>query len=175
MTTTQPGNVQALYTVHLVWPIVLLLLMTLFSSTIVAQQTYTDTLFTRGETFAKVLNNSDVVLRDVKHKPEFAGGKTAWQEYLAGSIDLTVPAKKKAPTGVHYASVLFIVGKDGALRNVRAESGCGYGMEDELIKSLNASPRWNPARTSIQEVVSFAARQVVIYTIQGTKVSLKIP
>lgn len=175
MFTIQLRNERPFGCKYLVTGMLVLILLTGITSTAIAQQKYTDTLLTRGKTFAEALNHSDVVLTDVKYKPEFPGGKAAWVTHLRANIDLTIPAKKKAPDGVHYASVLFIVGKDGSLRSIRAESGCGYGMEDELIKSLKGSPTWIPAQTSVKEAVSFAARQLVIYTIRGTSVTIKIP
>lgn len=40
-----------------------------------------------------------------------------------------------APTGVYQVIVRFIVGKDGEIRDVVAETNHGYGMEEEAVKS----------------------------------------
>ena len=54
---------------------------------------------------------------------------------------------KEAQTNRVQGKVLvsFIIGKDGQLTNVKAESGPGYGLNEEAVRVVKKSPAWTPA------------------------------
>lgn len=76
----------------------------------------------------------------------FAGGKEDWTLYLGRNVNASVPQKQNAPSGTYWVQVSFIVAKDGSLTDIKAKTKNGYGMEEEVIRVLKASPRWNPAK-----------------------------
>jgi len=75
----------------------------------------------------------------------FQEGGTDWQNYLAENVKPNVPIKKGAPLGQYQVVIKFMVGKNGKIADVVAETNLGYGMEDEVIRAIKKSPKWNPA------------------------------
>lgn len=68
-----------------------------------------------------------------------------WQYFLSENIKTNIPIKKGAPLGKYQIVVRFIVGINGKLDDIHAETNIGFGMEDEVIRVLKKSPKWNPA------------------------------
>ena len=76
---------------------------------------------------------------------EFPEGSADWKNFLAENLKTDVPVKKGAPVGTYDVVVKFIVRKNGKLTDIEAETNLGYGMEEEVIRVVKKSPRWNPA------------------------------
>lgn len=68
-----------------------------------------------------------------------------WHTYLADNIKSDVPVKKGAPVGTYQVIIRFIVNKNGKIQEAYAETNLGYGMEEEGIRVIKKSPKWNPA------------------------------
>jgi len=117
-------------------------------------------------------NGVEIHLPGVHKKPEFPGGKTAWQSYLRNNIDIKVPFTNKALPGVYRIMIRFIVNSDGKLREVGADTNCGYGMEAEVIRCIKKSADWIPAETNSGKKVSFTLRQVVLFTVKKDNVQI---
>lgn len=115
-------------------------------------------------------NNASVQLPAVKKQPVFSGGKKAWQDFLRANINIAVPFANKAIPGSYQVLIRFIVGSDGKLTGIGADSNCGYGMESEVIRCIKKSSAWIPAETSSGKKVSFTLRQVVIFTVKQNDV-----
>jgi antitoxin component YwqK of YwqJK toxin-antitoxin module len=75
----------------------------------------------------------------------FQEGVSDWQNYLAENVKTSVPVKKKAPLGQYQVIVRFIVGENGKIVDAEAETHIGYGMEEEVVRVIKKSPKWNPA------------------------------
>ena len=154
---------------------ILICLVSLFSVKVYSQnKAQRDTSLNPSKTLSEYFNKAEVVLGKVKYPPEFPGGKAAWSAFLKSNIDISKPLKNKALPGTFVVSVRYTVGKDGSLKNIGAETGCGYGMEDEVIRCLKLSPAWLPAQTADKEIVNFATRQLVIFKIKGTVIETDI-
>lgn len=154
---------------------ILICLVSLFSVKVYSQnQAQRDTSVKPSKTLLEYFNKADVVLGKAKYPPEFPSGKAAWAAFLKSNIDISKPLKNKALPGTYVVSVRYTVGKDGILKNIGAETGCGYGMEDEVIRCLKLSPAWQPAQTADKEIVNFATRQLVIFKIKGTVIEIDI-
>ncbi|HMJ48579.1 MAG TPA: energy transducer TonB [Ferruginibacter sp.] len=76
---------------------------------------------------------------------EFPGGGKSWVEFLSETMHSDVPVKKKAPVGKYQVIARFIVDKKGKVTDIVAETNHGYGMEEEVIRVLKKSPKWEPA------------------------------
>jgi len=77
----------------------------------------------------------------VKIKPEFKG--ETWAFYLSHNLKYPEDALKLKISGKVYVS--FIIEKNGAITNVQVvQGGLGYGLEEEAIRVIKASPRWKP-------------------------------
>ena len=86
-------------------------------------------------------------LASVEVLPEFPGGGhlggyAALDKYIRSSIKYSKKAKKNGVDGSIVVS--FIVEKDGTLTDIKIHRGLGYGCDEEVIRVLKASPKWNP-------------------------------
>lgn len=75
----------------------------------------------------------------------FQEGGEDWINYLSENLKTSVPVKKGAPLGTYQVIIKFIVSKSGKIADIAAETNLGYGMEDEVIRVIKKSPKWNPA------------------------------
>ncbi len=114
----------------------------------------------------------EIQLPAVKKLPEFPGGKPAWQKFLLSQIDIKVPFANKAIPGKYSTMVRFVVRSDGKLSGIGADSNCGYGMEEEVIRSISKSNLWIPAETNSGKKVSFIMRTIVIFTVKQNDVAV---
>lgn len=87
----------------------------------------------------------DKVFNKVEFEAEFPGGNAAWSEYLQNNLRAQIPARKGAPVGTYTVIVRFIVSVTGEITGVSTETNYGYGMEKEVMRIINKSPKWNPA------------------------------
>ena len=117
-------------------------------------------------------NGVEIHLPGVTKKPDFPGGKPAWQSFLRSNIDIKVPFNNKALPGIYKVMIRFIVNSDGKLREVGADTNCGYGMEGEVIRCIKKSVDWIPAETNSGKKVSFTLRQIVIFTVKKDNVQI---
>ena len=69
--------------------------------------------------------------------------------------------------------IRFIIGSNGKLREIGADSNCGFGMETEVIRCITKSADWIPAETSSGKKVSFTMRTVVIFIVKQNDVTVK--
>ena len=74
--------------------------------------------------------------------PEYPGGMGAFYEYLSKNFKYTEEAKKNKVSG--KIILAFIVETDGSLSDIKVLRGLGNGLDDEAIRVLAASSRWNP-------------------------------
>ena len=100
------------------------------------------------------------IFEKVESEAEFPGGKKAWVSYLEENLNADVPVKKKAPAGVYQVVVRFIVAKDGKIREVKAETSHGFGMEKEVIRIINKGPKWIPAQQNGRPVNAYRLQPI---------------
>ncbi len=112
-------------------------------------------------------------LTGVKKKPDFPGGKKAWHDFLRQHIDIRVPFANRAPPGVHQVMIRFIVGSDGKLRDIGADSNVGYGLESEVIRCFKKSQAWIPAEINDGTKVAFTLRQIITFTITNQDIIIR--
>lgn len=75
----------------------------------------------------------------------FQEGSAEWKSFIAQNLKTTVPVTKGAPIGTYQVVVNFLVRKSGKLTDIEAETNLGFGMEDEVMRVIRKSPKWNPA------------------------------
>ena len=85
------------------------------------------------------------VYSKVEIEASFPGDADAWRNYLVKNLKANTPVKHKAPAGTYQVVVLFIVSKDGSIKDMVAETSHGYGMENEVIRIIKKGPDWIPA------------------------------
>ena len=80
-----------------------------------------------------------------QEQAKFPGGPEAWQRFLQQHLNLYVPKNHGAQAGEYLVIASFLVGRDGTVTEVKAETDPGYGAAEEVIRVLKKSPKWIPA------------------------------
>lgn len=78
----------------------------------------------------------------IEKQPEFPGGITKFYEYLGRSIKYPKAALDNNVQGKVFLS--FVVEKDGSLSDIQITRGLGSGTDEEAVRVISGSPRWNP-------------------------------
>ncbi|WP_443945711.1 TonB family protein [Pedobacter sp. AW1-32] len=78
----------------------------------------------------------------IEKQPEFPGGLKQFYKYLGGSIRYPKEAQDHNIQGKVFLS--FVVEKDGSLTDIKITRGLGGGTDEEAIRVLEESPKWNP-------------------------------
>ncbi|MCZ4245886.1 TonB family protein [Pedobacter punctiformis] len=81
----------------------------------------------------------------IDKQPTFPGGITKFYEYLSKSIKYPKAAQENNVSGKVFLS--FIVETDGSLSDVAITRGLGSGTDEEALRVIGGSPKWNPGYT----------------------------
>lgn len=100
----------------------------------------------------KAIDDENKVYTLVEVNANFKGGMVGWSKYLQNRIQNFRPEKHGAPKGKYPVVVRFVVGKNGKIKSVDAETKFGYGMETALKRVISQSPSWIPAMQNGQPV-----------------------
>ncbi|RYY62230.1 MAG: hypothetical protein EOO05_03510 [Chitinophagaceae bacterium] len=90
----------------------------------------------------------------------FSENENAWGKFLQRNLNPNVPVDNRAPLGMYTIAVQFIVTKNGELKDFKALTKYGYGMEAEVIRLLKKSPKWIPALQFGQLVNAYRVQPV---------------
>lgn len=93
---------------------------------------------------------TDSVYTVVEVDPEFPGGYEGLYKYLAESIVYPEQAKKEGIKG--RVMVRFVVEKDGTVSHAEVLRGIGGGCDEEVLRIVNAMPKWKPGRVKGEAV-----------------------
>jgi len=97
---------------------------------------------------------------------EFPDGNSAWMRFISKNLNTQVPIKNGAPNGSYQVIVLFMIDKNGEVSYLKPETNHGYGMEEEAMRVIRNSPRWNPL-ISLGEAKNAYRRQPVTFVVTG--------
>ena len=116
------------------------------------------------------------IFTKVEEEAEFPGGGDAWRKFLTKNLNADVPSNHKAPSGMYPVVVKFIVGKDGSIRDIAAETNLGFGMEEEVIRIIGKSGKWKPAVQNGRTVNAYRRQPVTFAVIEeGFEIISKEP
>ncbi len=103
-------------------------------------------------------------LAAVEKVPEFPGGIEKFYKYLINRIRYTKEAKEAGVNARLYVS--FVIDQEGLIGEIEIMNTVGFGLESEVQRILNTSPRWspglfsgNPVKTKMVLPVSFSILQ----------------
>ncbi len=113
----------------------------------------------------KTSDDENKVFTKVEVEAAFPGGESAWRRYLQNNLNANAPIENGAPEGTYQVVVRFIVGRDGAISDVQAETNHGYGMEQEAVKIIKKGPKWTPAIQNGRNVNAYR-RQPITFVVQ---------
>ena len=89
--------------------------------------------------------DADKIFEKVDVEATFPGGGKEWINFLLKNIDPTVPERKGCRSGTYTVVVQVIVGRDSSIRDVKALTNHGCGMEEEFMRVIKKCPKWIPA------------------------------
>lgn len=92
----------------------------------------------------KLNDDGNIVFEKVEIEPSFPEGNGAWNKYLEKNFNPSIAAQNHAPAGEYTVYVQFIVDKEGNIRNIKALTNHGFGMEQEALRIMKVSPDWVP-------------------------------
>jgi len=76
--------------------------------------------------------------------PKFPGGMEQFYKFLGREIKFPEEAKKNNVDGKVFLS--FVVEKDGSLNDIKVLKGLGAGTDEEALRVLGLSPKWEPGK-----------------------------
>lgn len=106
------------------------------------------------EITTKKISSTGPVFEKAEQAPQFPGGESAWRAFLQKNMDAGVPVKKGAPAGTYTTMLQFKVGADGTISDLKPLTTHGFGMEEEVLKMMQQSPKWEPAMQNGHQVTA---------------------
>ncbi|RZK50803.1 MAG: energy transducer TonB [Pedobacter sp.] len=92
---------------------------------------------------AVVEDNTVYIALTMENPPVYPGGMDKFYQWLGTAIKYPPMASENNVAGQVF--VAFTVEKDGSITDVRAEGRkLGFGLEEEAVRVLKSSKRWNP-------------------------------
>jgi protein TonB len=91
---------------------------------------------------AVVEDNTVYNFVSMENPPNYPGGMEKFYKYLGENIKYPPMAAENNVNGKVLVS--FTVEKDGSLTDLKVERKLGYGTDEEAMRVLRASKRWNP-------------------------------
>lgn len=68
-----------------------------------------------------------------------------WQKFLLRNLNPQTPIDNNAPAGNYTVWIQFVVDTDGSISDIRALTQVGYGLEQEAIRVIRRTKKWEPA------------------------------
>ena len=72
------------------------------------------------------------------------GGMQAFYKFVKKNLKYPSQARRMGIEGKVY--VQFVVDKDGSITDVKSVKGIGAGCDEEAVRVITRSPRWNPPK-----------------------------
>lgn len=104
------------------------------------------------------------ICRKIETAAVFPGGDSAWAKYLEQNLNINNPKINGSPVGIYNVVVLFMISRDGSPNVLRCTTNFGYGMEPEVIRIIERSPRWKPA-TQDGHIVNAYKRDTLTFSV----------
>lgn len=82
----------------------------------------------------------------VETQPNPPGGMSGWNQYLAQNLKYPAEARKDGIEGT--VIVVFVINSDGSISNVEILRGIGAGADEEAMRVVQNSPKWEPGKQS---------------------------
>ena len=92
----------------------------------------------------KVEEKEEEIFMIVEEKALPKGGMSSFYKYVGANLKYPTKARKMGIEG--RVVIECVVDKDGSLNNFKVVKGIGGGCDEEAIRVLKSSPKWNPAK-----------------------------
>jgi protein TonB len=87
-----------------------------------------------------------------------------WKRFLETHLNGEVPVNNNAPAGRYSVVIRFVVNVDGTISNIEPLTAHGYGLEEEGIRVIKKSKKWEPAFLNGIHVKAYK-KQVIIFDV----------
>jgi TonB family protein len=101
---------------------------------------------------ARISEGADEVFDITEVQPEPPGGMEGWNNYLMTNLKYPKEAMELGIEGT--VIVVFVINKDGSIRDAEILRGIGGGADEEAIRVVMESPNWSPAYQRERPVAS---------------------
>jgi TonB family protein len=98
--------------------------------------------------------------------PTYPGGMAEFYKFLGNNVQYPKSAKDENVQGTVYVS--FTIEKDGSLTDIKVDRKLGAGTDEEAVRILKLSKRWNPGMQN-GKVVRVKYNIPVRFSIPGVK------
>lgn len=119
----------------------------------------------------RIINNSASTTK-IDTEAGFPGGDVAWRKYLTQNLNAATPVENGAPSGKYTVMILFQIDADGSVKDIKAITNHGYGMEKEAIRIIKKGPKWVPANQGGVNVSSYR-KQPLTFVVTSSSASDK--
>jgi protein TonB len=96
------------------------------------------------EPVEEVVVDDNQIFTVVEQQPEFQGGYEAMMNFIKKNMRYPASARRMGVDGTVY--VQFVVGKDGAITEVKTIRGISADCDKEAERVVNMMPPWKPGR-----------------------------
>lgn len=98
--------------------------------------------FGEGPVNQNITEDEGKIFTNVEVLPTFPGGLEQFGKFLGKNLNYPPVARDAGIQGRVYCS--FVVEKDGSLTDIKVVRGIGGGCDEEAVRVLKKSPKWNP-------------------------------
>ncbi len=115
--------------------------------------------------------SEDKIFDAVETEATFPGGTEAWLNFLVKTVKSSVATDNGAPIGRYTVLAQFIVMKDGTIGDIKTLTNHGYGMEQEVIRTLKLSGLWSPAIQNDRPVKAYR-KQPITFQVENDDITI---
>jgi protein TonB len=90
------------------------------------------------------VEKADVIHEIVETMPSYVGGLEEFYKFVGKHLKYPAQARRMGIEGKVF--VYFVVDKDGGLNDIKIARGIGAGCDEEVLRIINMSPKWNPGK-----------------------------
>ncbi len=89
-----------------------------------------------------------------------------WKKFLERNLTGEVPVDNGAVPGTYTVIIQFIVDAGGNVSDIKPLTSFGYGMEQEAMRVIKKSGKWNPARQNSQLVKAYRKQPITFQVLE---------
>jgi periplasmic protein TonB len=89
-----------------------------------------------------------------------------WGRFLERNLNGEVPINNGAPAGSYTVIIQFVVDVDGSISDIKPLTNHGYGLEQEAIRVIKRSSKWEPAIQNGRQVKAYR-KQPITFRVEG--------
>lgn len=87
---------------------------------------------------------AEVIISIAETMPSFEGGIAVFYKFVGKNLKYPAQARRMGIEGKVF--VHFVVDKDGSLSDIKVVKGIGAGCDEEVLRIVQKSPKWNPGK-----------------------------